>query len=77
MLVVALGLLGSVLHRKDFPANPDLVFSGILLSSPLRVARSRRGKCKLVCLLACMMAEPFPNCLGYDNILLGPWSRAS
>jgi hypothetical protein len=39
---------------------------------PLRAACNMEGECKLVCLLACMMAEPFPNCLRYD-ILLRPW----
>jgi len=39
---------------------------------PLRAACSMEGECKLVCLLACMMAEPFPDCLRYD-ILLRPW----
>jgi hypothetical protein len=41
-------------------------------SSARRAARSIEGECKLVCLLACMMAEPFPDCLGYD-VLLRPW----
>jgi len=39
---------------------------------PLRAACSMEGEYKLVCLLACMMAEPFPACLRYD-ILLRPW----
>jgi hypothetical protein len=43
-----------------------------LLPSPSARRAAWRAKGKLVCLLACMVAEPFPNCLGYD-ILLRPW----
>ena len=53
---------------SEFTGNLDPVFPHFT-PLPLRVAYSVEGECKLVCLLACMMAQPFPNCLGYDVLL--------